>query len=116
MPCQRSSFFPPSPCYLQDAMLCQWSSRSFGGPASIKASVSRASCRSSKHSPGLTICLNHSNPQTLYFERFIYKAYDMIKACGEYLSVFILKVLLMYRNIKKLFFFCCINNGINNHK
>ena len=40
-------------------------------PASFKASlgrqfnpkVSRALCWSSKHSPGPTICLNHSNPQ-----------------------------------------------------
>ena len=41
--------------------------------------VSRASCWSSKHSPGPTICLNHNNPQTLCFERFIYKAYHIIK-------------------------------------
>ena len=42
--------------------------------------VSRASCWSSKYSPGPTICLNHSNPQTLYFERFIYKVYHIIKS------------------------------------
>ena len=96
MPCQMSRFFSPSPCYLQDAMPCQWSSSSSGDLASqlgqpacyyqslsgsrqFNFNVSRASCWSSKHSPGPTICLNHSNPQTLYFERFIYKAYHIIK-------------------------------------
>ena len=37
------TFFLPSPCYLQDAMLCQWSSSSSGDPASIKASVGAGS-------------------------------------------------------------------------
>ena len=35
----EATVFSPSPCYLQDAMLCQWSSSSSGDPASIKASL-----------------------------------------------------------------------------
>ena len=35
--------FLPLPCYLQDAMLCQWSSSSCGDPASIKASLGTGS-------------------------------------------------------------------------
>ena len=33
--------------------------------------VSQASCWSSKHSPGMTICLNHSNPQNIFVVSFI---------------------------------------------
>ena len=100
-PCHARGHFvfllSPLPCYLGDAMPCQWSSSSFGDPANQPASqpdcqyqsfpgsrqfnvnVSRASCCSSKYSSGPTICLNHSNPQTLYSERFIFKAYHIIK-------------------------------------
>ena len=49
------------------------------GAGSSTLMFSRASCWSSKHSPGLTICLNHSNPQTLYTKRFVFKAYHIIK-------------------------------------
>ena len=35
--------FLPLPCYLQDAMPCQWSSSSSGDPASIKASLGAGS-------------------------------------------------------------------------
>ena len=36
------------------------------GSRQFNLKVSRASCRSSKHSPSPTICLNHSNPQKRY--------------------------------------------------
>ena len=35
--------FSSLPCYLQDAMPCQWSSSSSGDPASIKASLGAGS-------------------------------------------------------------------------
>ena len=68
-------------------MPCQWSSSSSGDPASIKASLRAGSLTlmsgglhaDLRNSPGPTICLNHSNPQTLYSERFIYKAYHIKK-------------------------------------
>ena len=39
----KVTVFSPSPCYLQDAMPCQWSSSSSGDPASIKASLGAGS-------------------------------------------------------------------------
>ena len=38
----------------------------FPGRDQFNLKVCRASCWSSKHSPGPTICLNHSNPQKFY--------------------------------------------------
>ena len=94
--------FLVSRCYLQDVMPCQWSSNDlprvlriwysvfisqafftvhffllfsrlpWGGQFNLK--VSRASYWSSKHSLGLTICLNHSNPQKRYIGRFYLRA------------------------------------------
>ena len=57
-------------------------------PASIKASLGASSSTlmlAGLHAdlrnkiPGPSDCLIHSNPQTLCFEQFIYKAYDIIK-------------------------------------
>ena len=97
IPYHWSLWFLVSPCYLQNAMPCQWSSShlecygfervffysqvffTLHSPAGFKDSlgsrqfnlkISRASCSSSKHSPGLTICLNYSNPQKSYAGRF----------------------------------------------
>ena len=42
----------------------------FPGSRQFNLKASRASCWSSKHSPGLTICLNHSDPQKFYTGRF----------------------------------------------
>ena len=44
--------------------------QSFPGSQKFNLNVSRASCWSSKHSPGPTICLNHSNSQKIYMSRF----------------------------------------------
>ena len=90
--------FLVSPCYLQDAMPCQWSSSDLPRVLRIWESVfysqafftlhffllvlrlrwgqqfnlkvSRVLCWSLKHSPGPAICLNHSNPQKRYGGRF----------------------------------------------
>ena len=90
--------FLVSPCYLQDAMPCQWSSSDLPRVLRIWESVfycqafstlhsfllvlrlpwgqqfnlkvSRILCWSLKHSPGSAICLNHSNPQKRYGGRF----------------------------------------------
>ena len=89
-------------------------SRSFWG-RQINPNVSSASGWSSNHSPSLTICLNHSNPQTLYFERFIYKTYHIIKTLlvGNMLCFYFKSLI----NVSKYnFFFHRINNGINKHK
>ena len=57
----RRRFLPYTPsCFFQ----------SFSGSWQFNLKVSRASCWSSKHSPGPTICLNHSNPQKFYTGRF----------------------------------------------
>ena len=47
--------------------------------------VCRASYWSSKHRPGPSVCLIHSNPQTSYSERFSFKFYHILAwiACGE---------------------------------
>ena len=42
----------------------------FPGSRQFNLKVSRASCWSSKHSPSLTIRLNHNNPQNRYGGRF----------------------------------------------
>ena len=92
------TFFFVSPCYLQNALPCQWSSsdlpkcygferafftrryflpytsyccfQGFPGSRQLNLKASRASCWSPKHSPGPTICLNHNNPQKRYSGRF----------------------------------------------
>ena len=98
----------PSQCYLEDAMPCQWSSSSFWWstasatdlrerllsgvfyltllPASMKASLGAGSSTlmlAGLHADLRNIAparlLNHSNPQTLYYERFSFKAYHIIK-------------------------------------
>ena len=46
----------------------------FPGSWQFNFKVSRASCWSSKHSLGPTICLNHSNPQKRYTGRFYLRA------------------------------------------
>ena len=98
MPRHWSLCFLVSPCYLQDAMPCQWWSSDLPLVLWIWESVSysqalftlysfllisrfpwgwqfnlkvrRASCWSLKHSLGLTIYLNHYNPQNRYNGRF----------------------------------------------
>ena len=40
----------------------------------VQPQVSRASCWSSRHNPGPTICSNHSNPQKFYTSRFYLRA------------------------------------------
>ena len=42
----------------------------FPGSGQFSLKISRASCWSSKHSLGSTICLNHSNLQKIYTSRF----------------------------------------------
>ena len=85
-PCHAigQQLLPTQPCYCQ----CYGFERAFftlrhflsctpsccfqGFPRSrqFNLKASRASCWSSKHSPGPTICLNHSNPQKIYMSRF----------------------------------------------
>ena len=91
------TLFFVSPCYLHDAMPCQWSSsdllwvlqiwesffypqafftlhsfllvQSFPGSRQFNLKGSRAPCWSSKHSPSPTICFNRNNPQKGYSNR-----------------------------------------------
>ena len=88
LPRHLSHYFLVSPYYLQGAMRCQWSSsdlqdlrelflpsglflpyapscwfKVFPGRRQFNLNVSRASCWSSKQSPGPTIRSNHNNPQ-----------------------------------------------------
>ena len=54
--------------------------------------VCRASYWSSKHRPGPSVCLIHSNPQTSYSERFSFKSYHTLAwiAYGESLIYLLL--------------------------
>ena len=53
-------FLPCTPsCYFQGFLVCR----------QFNLKVNRASCWSSKHSPGPTICLNHSNLRKIYMGR-----------------------------------------------
>ena len=102
IPRHWSLCFLVSPCYLQDAILSQWSSsdllrvlriweRVFYSQAfytlypfllvlrlpwdgQFNFKVSRASCWPFQHSPGPAICLNHSNPQKRHGGRFYLRA------------------------------------------
>ena len=40
--------------------------------------VCRASCWSSKHKPGPSLCLIHSNPETSFSEEFAFKFYQIL--------------------------------------
>ena len=54
--------------------------------------VCRASYWSSKHRPGPSVCLIHSNPQSSYSKRFRFKSYHISSwiACGESLIYLLL--------------------------
>ena len=54
--------------------------------------VCRVSYWSLKHRPGPSVCLIHSNPQSSYSERFIFKFYQILAwiACGESLIYLLL--------------------------
>ena len=54
--------------------------------------IRRTSCWSSKHRPGPSVCLIHSNPQSSYSERFSFKFYHILSwiACGESLIYLLL--------------------------
>ena len=47
----------------------------FPGSRQFFLEVCRASCWSSKHRPGSSVCLIHSNPQSSYSEEFVFKSY-----------------------------------------
>ena len=51
--------------------------------------VCRASCWSSKHWPGPSVCLIHSNPQSWYSEKFVFKSYQILSwiTCGKKFSL-----------------------------
>ena len=52
--------------------------------------VCRASYWSSKHRPGPSVCLIHSNPQSSYSEEFIFKFYHILSwiTCGKKFSLY----------------------------
>ena len=89
-----TNYFPPNPvtvnatdlreCLLLSgifylALLPAVFKASLGAGSSTSRSAG-ASCWSSKHSPSLTICLNHSNPQKIYMARF----YLRVRACQSW--------------------------------
>ena len=61
----------------------------FPGSRQFFLEVCRASYWSSKHRPGPSVCLIHSNPQTSYSERFIFKFYHILAwiTCGKKFSL-----------------------------
>ena len=64
----------------------------FPGSRQLFLEICRASYWSSKHRPGPSVCLIHSNPQSSYSERFSFKFYHILSwiACGESLIYLLL--------------------------
>ena len=62
----------------------------FPGSQQLFLEVCRASYWSSKHRPGPSVCLIHSNPQSSYSERFIFKFYHILTwiTCGKRFSLY----------------------------
>ena len=73
-----------------DILTCVY--QGFSGSRQFFLEVSRALYWSSKHRPGPSVCLIHSNPQTSYSERFSFKFYHIWSwiACGESLIYLLL--------------------------
>ena len=73
-----------------DILTCVY--QGFPGSWQFFLEVCRASYWSSKHRPGLSVCLIHSNPQSSYSERFSFKFYHILSwiACGESLIYLLL--------------------------
>ena len=61
----------------------------FPGSRQFFLEVCRASYWSSKHRPGASVCLIHSNPQSSYSERFSFKFYHILawSTCGKKFSL-----------------------------
>ena len=62
----------------------------FPGSRQFFLEVCRASYWSSKHRPGPSVCLIHSNPQSSYSEEFIFKFYHILSwiTCGKKFSLY----------------------------
>ena len=62
----------------------------FPGSRQFFLEVCRASYWSSKHRPGPSVCLIHSNPQSSYSEDFIFKFYHILSwiTCGKKFSLY----------------------------
>ena len=73
-----------------DILTCVY--QGFPGSQQFFLEVCRASYWSSKHRPGPSVCLIHSNPQSSYSERFSFKFYHILSwiACGESLIYLLL--------------------------
>ena len=70
-------------CYFTEISTCVY--QGFPGSQQFFLEVCRASYWSSKHGPCPSVCLIHSNPQSLYSERFRFKFYHLLSwiAGGE---------------------------------
>ena len=77
-------------CSFTNILTCVY--QGFPGSRQFFLEVWRASYWSSKHRPGPSVCLIHSNPQSSYSERFSFKFYHILSwiACGESLIYLLL--------------------------
>ena len=78
------------PTLLYQHFICAY--ERFPGSRKFFLEACRASYWSSKHRPGPSVCLIHSNPQSSYSERFSFKFYHILSwiACGESLIYLLL--------------------------
>ena len=87
-----------------DVLTCVY--QGFPGRQQFFLEVCRASYWSSKHRPGPSVCLIHSNPQSSYSKWFSFKFYHILSwiACDEtliYLLITCFKLFLLVRSICK---------------
>ena len=62
--------------FFTDILTCVY--QGFSGSRHFFLEVCKASYWSSKHRPGPSVCLIHSNPQSSYSERFSFKFYHIL--------------------------------------
>ena len=86
-----------------DILTCIY--QDFPGSRQFILEVYRASYWSSKHRPGPSVCLIHSNPQTSYSEQFSFKFYYVLAwiTCGESLIYLLLTLFELFSNFLEMF-------------
>ena len=90
-------------CSFTNILTCVY--QGFPGSRQFFLEVCRASYWSSKHRPGPSVCLIHSNPQTSYSERFNFKFYNVLAwiTCDESL---------IYLLITRFELFACLKSYV----
>ena len=89
-------------CSFTDILTCVY--QGLPGSRQFFLEVCRASYWSSKHRPGPSVCLIHSNPQSSYSERFSFKFYHILSwiACGESLIYLLLTCFKLFSLVQSI--------------